>query len=154
MTLLSAGFIFLSVWLWLWIQKLESTGCECSKEWRRNFLKIYFIGIVIVNIMSLIYFLVYSDSFIERIPFLSILLMILNIVYTIVAIQYSRNLKMIKCECSDELRRDVLFIWGMINAISYGIIIFMALVGSILYAINYNPTPNTMSKTSIKKSKK
>lgn len=115
--------LMIIIWMFImsYIIKLEKIGCECSQDWRRDFIKYYIIFIIIVLFLSSvdIWNLKYIPPIVSTIQFGSMMLFI-GIVY-----HYIHELKRKKCECSEDLARDILEI---INYIQLFVLIFTVLV--------------------------
>lgn len=92
--------------------KLESIGCECAMDWRRNYIIFYLI-------LSIIYAL--SAFFLDResLPLMQTLMVIFGLINVVMTLQYVHRLKKEKCECSESLYREVMMFVAIFNAIVY-----------------------------------
>jgi len=123
----------------MWIYKLENIPeCKCSDNWMRMYLKYYLlvvIPIVFIQILINIYLylndLRFSDitgsvmltfrvfvGFVNFMGFLNI----------IIAIIFINKLKEINCECSEDVRREVYFIYNIVLASFIGIALLFTLM--------------------------
>jgi hypothetical protein len=96
--------------------KLESIGCKCAMDWRRQYIIFYFV-------ISILYML--SAFFIKResIPILQTLMVVLGLANVVFTLQYVNKLKKEKCECSESIYRDVLGIVSIFNAVIYSMLL-------------------------------
>jgi hypothetical protein len=101
-----------------YLVKLERMGCKCAMDWRKNFI-VFFL------VLSIVYTL--STFFIDRdsLPLLQSIMVITGIVNVILALQYINRLKKEKCECSESMYRDILYLVSIFNAILYSLLIVL-----------------------------
>lgn len=112
----SVLFLVLFAFVYMWIVRLEKTGCECSKDWRRTFIKVYAIIILVMVVIEIFF----------KLPeVIGVIYAILSLVFIIVVFQYIHELKRIKCECSESKTRDILEI---VNYIQIAVVSLFALV--------------------------
>lgn len=118
-----------------WIHKLEETNCKCSEDFKRDYMKyyiyIYFanVAFIIISIIFVTIFSFYNKKGGEKsFNFLKIIyniikfiIGILGIINIIFSIMYIYNLKQIDCKCSEDIRREVYYIWNIIGAAIIGI---------------------------------
>lgn len=111
-------FVVIQTLIVNYLVKLESMGCECAMDWRRNFI-VFFL------VLSIVYTL--SSFFIDKdsLPLLQSIMVITGIINVILALQYINRLKKEKCECSESLYRDVLYLVSIFNAILYSLLIVL-----------------------------
>jgi hypothetical protein len=137
---LVVGFIgiILLVTTYTYIDKLEKMGCPCSDHPYRSFIKNYamFITVYILITMFIPPNVIASSlgpmgTFIYMI--VKVIISIITFIFFIMAILYVRYLMREKCKCSEDIRRDVLYIWSIIEIALLGIFImipiFIMLVG-------------------------
>lgn len=98
----------LYVYTFVWVHRIsqQSGNCECSNNWRRTFLYVYFIYVLIFFIANTIYILSHGCSTFTDPPvimqLLSIAGLILNVLFIISALQYVKLLKRRKCACATQ----------------------------------------------------
>lgn len=109
-------FLVLYIFVYIWIIKLEQIGCECSKDWRREFIKVYAIIIIAMMILKM---------FVNVHAAIMIVYLVATLVFIISVFQYIHELKRIKCECSESKTRDILEI---VNYIQIGVVALVAVV--------------------------
>ena len=130
--------LVINVYAIIWIYKLESIDCKCSNSWMRLYIKYYLHVLIPVMSISLLiniylYFnnMTYRDitsglfSFYRLFAGLVNFLGFLNIIISIIFIN---KLKEINCECSEDIKREVYFIYNIILASIISLIILFALM--------------------------
>jgi hypothetical protein len=132
------GFIglIINVYAIIWIYKLETIDCKCSDTWMRMYIK-FFLHVIIpvMVIQMLVNIYLYSNNMSANditndmfslykmiVGFVNIL-GFLNIVISIIFIN---KLKEMNCECSEDIQREVYFIYNIVLASIIGIFILMA----------------------------
>jgi hypothetical protein len=132
------GFIglIINVYAIIWIYKLETIDCKCSDTWMRMYIK-FFLHVIIpvMVIQMLVNIYLYSNNMTQNditndmfslykmiVGFVNIL-GFLNIVISIIFIN---KLKEMNCECSEDIQREVYFIYNIVLASIIGIFILMA----------------------------
>jgi hypothetical protein len=123
----------------LWIYKLENIPeCKCSDNWMRMYLKYYlFVVIPVVFIQFFINMYLFMNDL--RLNDITGNLMLMFRVFVgfvnfmgflniIIAIIFISKLKEINCECSEDIRREVYFIYNIVLASFIG----LALLGSLM----------------------
>jgi hypothetical protein len=135
-------FLILYIFVYIWIVKLEQTGCECSKDWRRGFIKVFAIVIIVMILLKM--FVNVHDA-IMTVYFIA------SLVFIISVFQYIHELKRIKCECSEAKTRDILEI---VNYIQLGLLALVAVVFIIVgirMMTNRNASPGKIKSASKRK---
>lgn len=123
----------------LWVYKLETIPeCKCSENWMRTYVKYYLLVVIpVMVIMILINLYLFTNNlghsdisstlytmfrvfagFVNFIGFI-------NIIITIIFIN---RLKEMNCECSEDVRREIYFIYNIILALGIGITILITLM--------------------------
>lgn len=107
-----------------YVQKLEQQDCECSEDWRRDFIKVFAIVtvllitlIVIMNIVKIKVPLIFARIF--RLFFG--LYGLVGIVNIIALFTYSQKMMMSNttCPCSNEWERTFIYYYSMLIATLY-----------------------------------
>jgi hypothetical protein len=116
-----------------WIQKLDKTQCECSKDWKKSGLEHWayfalFMG-VLTFILNIFFFFAYGESF-KYNRYFTGLLSILSFMNTIATLLYIYNLKSIDCKCSEDMKREILYIYNWLRVILM-IIVFIIIIAFI-----------------------
>ena len=132
------GFIglIINVYAIIWIYKLETIDCKCSNSWMRMYIKFFLhviIPVMVVQMLVNIY--LYSNNMSQNditgemftlykmiVGFVNIL-GFLNIVISIIFIN---KLKEMNCECSEDIQREVYFIYNIVLASIIGVVLLMS----------------------------
>lgn len=130
--------IIINVNALVWLNKLETIKCECSGHWMREYIKYYLYVAIPVFIINLIIYLYafaandYSVLLSNNNPVMSIyrgfvgIVSLFGFVNIFIAIIFINKLKEINCECSEDIKREVYWIYNIILAsIILLVIIFM-----------------------------
>lgn len=147
--------IFLLLMIYTYIDKLEKTGCACSESSTRSFIKYFPIVAVIYLVLTmamptsaLISIFGSSGSFIYML--VRAAFFILFFVFFVLVIIYVRNLIKMKCECSEDIRREVTYIYAILEVVLLSLSVIFVLLESIVqgaFAIGMN-TVKTMAHDS------
>jgi len=130
----------------IWINKLEYIKCACSKNWMRYYIKNFlyiFILFSILNIVLTIY--MYSNNF-DNIKLPNSLSLVINIFHMIISIFgfinifiviiFINKLKEINCVCSEDIRREVYYIYNSISLFLIAFYLFL-FIGAIIFNYIY-----------------
>jgi hypothetical protein len=122
----------------LWIYKLENIDCKCSNNWMRIYIKYYLHVIIPIMVISLfihVYLyvnnMVYTDI---KSNLLSLYLFIIGgfnifgFLNIIISIIFINKLKEINCDCSEDIKREVYYIYNIIMASLICLTILMILM--------------------------
>jgi len=149
--ILFSAILAININAFLWISKLEKINCDCSNNYMRNYIKyfLYFmIPVLIIQLCLAIFVTIivfymkinnitsisklYNLNYIsyKAIQFLMIIVFYITILFTICyiinvyfVIIYINRLKELNCECSEDIRREVYWIYNIIMA---SIIVFLS----------------------------
>ena len=122
--IISLAILLININAIIWITKLEDIKCACSESWMRSYIKNFlyiFILFSILNIVLTIY--MYSNNFDNTtIPTsLSLVISIFHMIISIfgfinifIVIIFINKLKEINCVCSEDIRREVYYIYNTI----------------------------------------
>lgn len=117
-----------------YIRKLEETGCECSKDWKRDYIFWYLVIAItfwIINILVL----ALGDgwgvmSSVVMITF-RVLFTLATVAFVVISLIYVNHLKTEKCKCSESAGRVVLQIVSWYHVVIWG----FALLSLIMMAL-------------------
>jgi hypothetical protein len=125
----------------IWITKLEKINCACSENFMRNYIKYFlYVMIPVVILQLLVGIYSYANNLnsitvpINMLMFIGFLQFIFGIFYIVnivVAIVYINKLKELNCECSEDVRREVYWIYNIILASIFSILIILLLIFAI-----------------------
>jgi len=99
------GFAF------FWIQNMEKNSCTCSQDWRRDYMKYFFLAVIGIQ------FLIMGKG-ISSLKKYKIPLGIASLVYLYASLTYIHTLREQSCGCSDSMERSILFWYSAIQIIS------------------------------------
>lgn len=110
-----------------YLKHLEEIGCECAMTFKRKYI-LYFncvnLVLFILSLTEIMSVFKKNKNLYSIFRTIYLVSLILNIVYTI---QYVNELKRNNCDCSEDIRRDVMYYFSIIDAI----IIFISFVVTI-----------------------
>lgn len=114
--------IILMVVTYTYIQKLEQIQCQCSEHPYRTYIKNYIIFAVIFLLLTMfitpgMVARTFGVSVAAVLPMVELLFTIATFVFLIYALQYVRFLMREKCKCSEDLRREVLYVWSILQIV-------------------------------------
>lgn len=125
---------------YFWIDKLEKTNCKCSEHWERNYMKnyIYFVfGWITINLILAIILQTHLGEIINNtfgatvFGIVQIVLLIIGVGYTFMAIDYITRLKKINCKCSEDIKREIIYIVNIFAACGYAFMFVMFIISLI-----------------------
>ena len=138
----------------MWINKLEKIKCACSDSYMRSYIKYFLYILIPISIFNIVmnlylYFNNMDASGINK-YFSKTTLLVLNIVNVIfvlyalinivIAIIFINKLKELNCECSEDIRREVYWIYNIVMAslicIMFSIIILSFIFNGIMYVMS------------------
>lgn len=133
--------IFLLILTYTYIDKLEKIGCDCSKHPYRNYIKGYTVFAVIYIAFMFLLPLSWATKNLGK-GFANIYMIaigiftIISIIFFIYSLIYTRYLMKEKCKCSEDLRREILYLWSLIEIILFAFI-FIVQILLLLAAVSY-----------------
>lgn len=132
--------LIINVYALIWIMKLEEIPeCKCSDNWMRLYIKYFlhvYIPILVISICLYIY--LYSTGigetdlnnnslFVAFRMFVGIV-GLFGFANMIIAIVFINKLKEINCECSEDIKREIYFIYNIVLASFMAIILLLGLM--------------------------
>ena len=120
--------IVLFTYLISFIYKLEVTGCECVKDWRRNYIVAYCLFIIVHSCIML--FTNRADILYALTP----LTLGLGLLFVVFTLQYVHRLKNEKCNCSDSIGSAILYIVAAIDGAVFALYGLIILAGALVIA--------------------
>ena len=135
--------LIINVYAILWIHKLDTINCACSESYMRSYIKYYlyvFIPFICIDILMSIYILTSNLSILDfsnntlyniyrNIRAVFSIFTIINIVIVIIFIN---KLKEINCECSEDIVREVYWIYNIVLASYIGIAVLLTIMAMIM----------------------
>lgn len=125
--------IFLLVLIYNYIDKLEKIGCDCSRHPYRNFIKGYTVFAVIYIIFMFLLPVTWAiknlgSGFAYVYGAALIVFVITTVLFFVYSLIYTRYLMKEKCKCSEDLRREILYIWSLIEVILFAFIFIVQIL--------------------------
>jgi len=146
----SAGMLFaiflgllgliINIYALVWIFKLEEIPeCKCSESWMRTYIKYYLhASIPIMIITTLINMYLYSNSLTQAdlannslfgaYRIFAGFVGLFGFANIVIAIVFINKLKEINCECSEDIKREIYFIYNIIGALFVGLAVLFSLM--------------------------
>ena len=125
----------------VWLNKLETIKCECSGHWMREYIKYYLyvaIPVFIINLIIYLYAFAANDYRVllsDNNPVMSIyggfvgIVSLFGFVNIFIAIIFINKLKEINCECSEDIKREVYWVYNIVLASIICLTILFMLLG-------------------------
>lgn len=134
--------IFLAILIIYYLKRLDTIKCNCALNFKRN----YILGFTSLSLLLAISKLLFKEYkiFVKILLFIYIPWIIATITNVIFTIQYVSELKKNKCECSESVYREIMFILAILNAM------VMSLAVLIIVFI-FIQSPDMFSKSFFKK---
>jgi hypothetical protein len=130
--------LVINVYAVMWIYRLEEIDCKCSNSWMRLYIKYYLHVVIPVMVISMfINIYLYSNSLMPRditngiFVFYRVFVAFVNFLgflNIIISIIFINKLKEINCECSEDIKREVYFIYNIVLAAFIGITVLFTLM--------------------------
>lgn len=121
--------IILFAYIISWIYKLETMGCDCAKDWRRNYIVGYSVYFIVHALIQL---------FTDRVDILYALTPVTfgaGILFVVFTLQYVHRLKEEKCVCAADIGRAVLYIVAAIDGAVFALYGLIILIGALNIAL-------------------
>lgn len=119
----------------IWINKLEEINCECSEHWMRTYIKYYLyvlIPLSIVNaIITILYrrmWVTYNATFYYYYSIFIFIFGFFGFLNIFIAVIFINKLKEINCVCSEDIKREVYWIYNIILLAIIAINVLFALI--------------------------
>ena len=113
----------LYAWILYYLYTLEQTGCICAYDWRRDFTMGYYVVFFVLGISAL-----FAKD--RGLSFGIVSLMfIASIANSIIMLQYVQELKVKKCDCSEQTGRTIMQIVAIIQLLTIAVVLFITVYG-------------------------
>lgn len=113
-----------------WIVLLEKNKCECSKNWKRDFIKYYIMTMILFVVSYGIYEIMSANKIVNNydfiFDFLRNLMLISEIGFVAIVFVYIRDLIKNRCKCSESPNRDISLFYSTVDLIIFTITGVMA----------------------------
>jgi hypothetical protein len=138
------GLIILTINVYaiLWINKLDTINCACSESHMRTYIKYYlyvFIPMICIDILMNLYIITSNTSILDLANNtlyniyrnIRAVFSIFSIVNIVIVIIFINKLKEINCECSEDIVREVYWIYNIVLA-CYLSIAFLIIIAAMI----------------------
>jgi hypothetical protein len=138
------GLIILTINVYaiLWIHKLDTINCACSESHMRTYIKYYlyvFIPMICIDILMNLYIISSNTSILDLANNtlyniyrnIRAVFSIFSIVNIVIVIIFINKLKEINCECSEDIVREVYWIYNIVLA-CYLSIAFLIIIAAMI----------------------
>ena len=132
--------LVINIYALVWIFKLEEIPeCKCSESWMRTYIKYYLhASIPVMIITTLINMYLYSNSLTQAdlannslftaYRIFAGFVGLFGFANIAIAIVFINKLKEINCECSEDIKREIYFIYNIIGALFVGLALLFSLM--------------------------
>lgn len=129
--------IFLLAMTYTYIDKLEKTGCACAEHPYKKYIKGYTIFAIVFLLINMVFPPALAAKTlgvsVGRIyGLITIPYYIATVAFFIMALIYVRYLIKEKCKCSEDVRRDVLYIWAILEIVLISALFIIPLLGFLI----------------------
>lgn len=137
--LLGISGIILLVVTYAYLDKLEKIGCECARHKYQGFIKNYALFAIAYLALTMVLpeaLIAKNFGEIGSLVFsgLNLVFVLATFVFFVLAMIYAKYLMTEKCRCSEDMRREILYYWSIVEIALLGAIvvvpIFFHLVSS------------------------
>ena len=115
-----------------YLNNLQTIGCECAMNSKRNFIFGYTIFNILFGVTNL--FTDKVTKFLTKYPAAIFGLSVLMITNIIVTLLYIEDIKKANCKCSESVFRDMMYYLAIINACLYALGGLMALYALYMFS--------------------
>ena len=133
----------INVYAILWINKLDTINCACSESYMRTYIKYYlyvFIPMICIDILINVYLLAFNVSILDLVnntlyniyKNIRTVFTIFSIINIVIVIIFINKLKEINCECSEDIVREVYWIYNIVLASYIGIVVLLAIMAIMI----------------------
>lgn len=135
---LNLFIFFLLLAVYSYINKLESTGCECSIHPNKDFIKSFsifalvFLGIITFIPMSTI-ISTFGNMVAGIFSFVKFVFYVICVVYFFMTLDYTRYLVNEKCKCSEDYRRELIMAGSIVEIAILLLVLLVIIVLPIIF---------------------
>jgi len=151
LTLFFTGFQLLLQGLIInYLFHLESKGCECAMDYKRTYILSYLVINTIFVILSLFTNVLKYTANNKLGSFLLSAYSVGGILNIAFIIEYVNMLKAKKCDCSESVYRDLLYVFAIIDALVLGMAMLLV-VYMILFSAKVNGKKRVVKRRKMKR---
>ena len=140
--------IAIAIMAYIWLVNLEKINCACSESWMRKYIKYYLTAYLALFGVSLfiniaIYLLDMNLSEMQSNPLIIIFNTVISIFNIfaipniIISIIFITRLKEMNCECSEDIKREVYWVYNIVLASILALTVLMLLVAFTGWSFAY-----------------
>jgi len=139
--LFNVALIAVFAMTYMYIEKMERTGCACALHKHRDFVRLFPLFAIVYLVVTLFapFLIAKSGAFAVAMQVASYLFIIGTVIFYILAIKYVEYLVREKCKCAEDVRREVLYYWSIAHL---GLIVLMF----VLFLLNVLTSGMVFSK--------
>lgn len=124
--LLALTMYALSIWILVYMFKLEKTNCKCALGWKHRFIQVMLFVILLNPFLVLLGRKAKIENVVRSITG------ILSLVYIVITFMYVKELEDSKCGCSEDSARTTMKVINYINIAVLSMFILAMIVGSVI----------------------
>jgi len=129
-TLINIGSLVFNIFLINWISDLEKNKCDCSRDWKRDFIKHWLIFTSVLIGMNTIAYLITvftNKIYLKNMNLYSYVVYFVSILNLILSIMYIKQLKDSNCECSNNELKYTYYIYSWVILVLNIPVVFITL---------------------------
>ncbi len=135
---LNLFIFFLLLAVYSYIDKLETTGCECGRHPNRDFIKTFSIfALVFLAIITFIPMSTIINTFGNIVAgifsFVKFVFYIVCVVYFFMTLEYTRYLVNEKCKCSEDYRRELIMAGSVVEIAILLLVLLVIIILPIIF---------------------
>ena len=119
----------------VFIYKVKNIDCECSEDWKRDFIMITSYIFLGINLLFTTLLSIKSIS-LKTLVIISNVIIVLNCVFVAIMFYYTNQLKKENCECSNIWEREFMYITSLISVVLICFNIISVVLITIMYKKN------------------
>lgn len=130
--------VFLLAMTYTYMDKLEKIGCACAEHPYKKYIK----GYTVFAIVFLLFNLVFPPAVAAKVlgttvakvyGLITIPYYLATIVFFVMVFIYVRYLMKEKCKCSEDVRREILYIWSILEIVLISAMFVIPLLGFLIH---------------------
>jgi hypothetical protein len=149
--LINVALIALFSTTYLYVTRLEATGCHCSVHPYRSFIRYYPVFAVGYLLLTLATPFIVSSSaaFGLLMQMASAAFTIGTVIFFAAALKYIEYLIKEKCKCSEDVRREVLYYWSIVHLLLIVVMVLVVLAGILTSGMLFTKLASGAGITSV-----
>tara|TARA_B100001540_G_scaffold313990_1_gene337977 strand:+ start:549 stop:1055 length:507 start_codon:yes stop_codon:yes gene_type:complete len=127
-----------------WLYKLDKKNCPCSQNWMHKYIKYYLLISIPISFIGLFFYiytyfnnysisdLYKSDTYFFYSKLTAPFIFIFGLANIVIVILFINKLKKMNCECSEDIRREIYWIYNIVIACIISSIIIIPIIIAII----------------------